>query len=223
MRSEVSRKVSMAVRVRDFLKSRPFGTEKADGVVAKFNGLVERALELDAQVAVGDHHHRDAGTARRQLRRDISTRLLRHLVRISNAAAAEKSEIGAGRRVPAGNASDAKFRSTAHAILAVAEANAALLANHGMKDDAVLALTEQLAEYDRLAAAVNAGREAHTGARGELGALASALMGMVKQIEGMLVMRFPDDPNLEASWRSARNVAWPTQATPTAGSDPKAA
>ena len=32
---------------------------------------------------------------------------------------------------------------------------------------------------------------------------------MVKQLEGMLLLRFREDPNLRGAWLSARNVAWP--------------
>ena len=45
-------------------------------------------------------------------------------------------------------------------------------------------------------------------------ALGVELIAMVKQLEGMVLIRFRQDPNLKGAWASARNVAWPA---PTVG------
>jgi len=111
--------------------------------------------------------------------------------------------------MPAAHASDQEFLAIGHALVAEAVANKDLFLKHGMWDGAIDDLNQGLAAYDRARAEGNEGRAAHTGARAEIRSLCSELVAMVKQLEGMMVIRFRDDPNLRGAWESARNVPWP--------------
>ncbi|MEO8450777.1 MAG: hypothetical protein ABI647_13345 [Gemmatimonadota bacterium] len=57
----------------------------------------------------------------------------------------------------------------------------------------------------------NAGRAAHTGAREAIRVKSSELLATIRQLEGMLLLQFEGNPNLEGAWRSARNVPWSTR------------
>ncbi len=141
---------------------------------------------------------------------------------MARAAAAEKPELAEKLRMPRGRTTEAAFRCAARTVLAEAQANQDLLLKYGMWDGALDELTGRLAEYDRASFDGHSGRALHTGARAELSVLAKELLAMVKQLEGMMLIRFRQDPNLRGAWASARNVAWPKPAAteaPASGSN----
>ena len=217
MNTNVRRKVEMAVKVRDLLRTKPFGAEQADAVVLRFEGLVSRSLALIELQETGDQAAQASATTRAGLRRKLRTESLRHLVEIGKAAAAEKPDLADKLKLPGGNINDARFRALAHTILAEATGNEALFLSHGMWAGAIAELTARLEEYDRASRDGHAGRAAHTGARAELKVLGVTLIAMVKQLEGMMLIRFRQDPNLKGAWASARNVAWPAPAVGESG------
>ena len=214
----------MAVRVRDFLRGKPFGTVEGDGVVVQFEAAVDRALLLADRVAGGDRDDRAASTVRSGMRRTIRGELLKHLARVAEAASAEKPQLAETCRLSKFTGNEAEFRSLARTFLAEAQANEALFRKHGMWAGAVDELSTRLETYDRVSVEGNAGRAAHTGARGELATLSKRLLKMVKQLDGMMLIRFREDRGLKSAWESARNVAWPGPAvTPPAAGDTQAA
>ena len=214
----------MAVRVRDFLRGKPFGTPEGDGVAAQFEAAVGRALDLTDQVAGGDRSDRAASAVRRGIRRSVRGEVLKHMARVAEAAAAEKPQVAEQFRLPKIAGTEADFRSVARTFLVEAQANEALFKKHGMWAGASEELKGRLEAYDRVSADGNAGRATHTGARGELAMLSRKLIQMVKQLDGMMLIRFREDPSLRSAWESARNVAWPGPAVaPPAAGDPKAA
>jgi len=227
MDSDLRRKIEMAVRVRDFLRTRPFGAPNADGVIVRFDERVGRGQVLIEQVEAGERAVRGSIATRGELRRELSTEVLRHLARIARAAAKEKSDVAEKFKLPRAHGSEQEFRATARTIAAEIAANKELFLKHGMWEGAVDHLDSLLDRYDQAVADGHAGRAAHTGARAELKALGRELMAMVKQLEGMLLMKFRDDPNLKGAWASARNVAWPTstakEATRPSASGPEKA
>ena len=217
MNTNVRRKVEMAVKVRDLLRTKPFGAEQADAVVLRFEGLVGRSLALIELQETGDQAAQASATTRAGLRRKLRTESLRHLVEIGKAAAAEKPDLADKLKLPGGNINEARFRALAHTVLAEAKGNEALFLSHGMWAGAIAELTARLEDYDRASRDGHAGRAAHTGARAELKVLGVTLIAMVKQLEGMMVIRFRQDPNLKGAWASARNVAWPAPAVGESG------
>ena len=193
------------------LRTKPFGAEQADAVVLRFEGLVTRSLALIELQETGDQAAQASATTRAGLRGKLRGESLRHLVEIGKAAATDKLKL------PGGSINEARFRALAHTILAEAKSNEALFLRHGMWAGAIAELTARLEEYDRASADGHAGRAAHTGARAELKVLGVTLIAMVKQLEGMMLIRFRQDPNLKGAWASARNVAWPAPAVGESG------
>jgi hypothetical protein len=99
MNQDLRLKVAMAVRVRDFLKAHPFGTEPADQVAARFGEKVSRAQALLTQQETGEAATRASTRHRRGLRRRMVQVPLRHLGRIAKAVAAENPELSGRKRV----------------------------------------------------------------------------------------------------------------------------
>ncbi|MEO8452007.1 MAG: hypothetical protein ABI647_19610, partial [Gemmatimonadota bacterium] len=214
----VGKTVDTVVRVRDFFRTRPFGAEKPDAVLVLFNDKVDRILYLVEVEAAGHAAFHASAITKAVLKDELRTGSLLHLARIGKAAAEDHPDLAGKFRIPSKNSREQDFRGGAHGIATVAAANKELLTEHGMREGLLDTLTNQLDAYDRAILEGNAGRAAHTGARRELKVRSSEGLRMVRQLEGMLVLRFPDDPNLKGAWESARNVAWP--ATPAPKSPP---
>lgn len=207
MRTDVRLKIDMAVRVRDFLRANPFGTANGQAVAAQFEEKLARALDLIARVDRGEVTRREAVRRKHSVQRQLRTIPLRHLARIGAAASAEKPELAGQLRMPT-QPNDPEFRAAAGNIAALTTANRELLDRYGLVDRIPEELDRGIAELDRVTAEINEGRMAHTGARMELAELSSGLLGMARQLDGMMLYRYREEPVLRGSWASARNVAW---------------
>jgi len=202
-------KIDMVVQVRAFLRANPFGEPKADAVMARFSDRVDYVLVLVAQQRDGVTSAKAARAHRRRIRSQLSKGPLRHLARIARAAAAAGPEVAEQFKQPIPNPNDQEFRANLVSVLDLAKANRELFGEHGMNERAIGDLERMLAEYDQAMEQAFAGRRAHTSARSQLRAVTSELLRIVRQLDGMMVYRFQEHPELEASWKSARNVAWP--------------
>lgn len=208
MRTDVRLKIDMAVRVRDFLRANPFESANGIAVAGRFEERVARALELVSQIDQGETRRKASVRHKGEIRDRLRRQALRHIQRIGAAAAKELPELASLLRIPR-QPSEREFRATAGNIAAVVAANRELLDRYGLVDTIPEELERGLAEFDRITAESNAGRMTHTGARMELADLALDLIAMVRQLDGMMLYRFREEPMLQGGWASARNVAWP--------------
>ncbi|MHB1326694.1 MAG: hypothetical protein ACYC2K_00700 [Gemmatimonadales bacterium] len=219
MRTDVRLKVDMAVRVRDFLRANPFASANGQAVTAAFEERLARVLELIARIDQGELTRRSAVRHKRDLRQQLRTVALRHLARVATAAAREKPELAVQFRMPS-RATEQEFRAAAGNIALLTTSNRELLDRYGLDASIPDELNGGLEQLDRLMVEVNDGRMAHTGARMELLSLSSELLGTVRQLDGMMLFRYREEPGLQGSWASARNVAWarhsPKPETPAA-------
>ena len=216
MNTAVRLKVDMAVRVRHFLRANPFSAPKAEAVAAKFEERLARAETLLQQQGDGRDLARTSRAARSGLR---------HLARIAAAAAAVKPELAELFKLPGASLSEQDFRTGLRNTLARVATHQELLIEHGLRETLPAELTEMVERYEQVAALADAGRRGHTGARTELQGLASELVRMVKQLDGMMLYRIQEQPELAGAWISARNVAWPSPVdkTPDVGPEANAA
>lgn len=208
MNTESRLKVEMAVRARNFLRANPFGEPKADAVVAKFDERVTRALGLLAQQEAGTTEARSSRVKRSEIRERVRREPLRHLDEISKAVALGRPELAALFRVGRAR-NEQEFRAAVEGVLGRVIEHKDLFAAHGLRDSMIDELKGLLEAYDQAVSDADAGRRAHTGARAELKTLAKELVTMVHQLNGMLVYRTRENPELAGAWDSARNIAWP--------------
>ena len=225
MNTAVRLKVDMAVRVRHFLRANPFSAPKAEAVAAKFEERLARAETLLQQQGDGRDLARTSRAARSGLRQRLRNSPLRHLARIAAAAAAVKPELAELFKLPGASLSEQDFRTGLRNTLARVATHQELLIEHGLRETLPAELTEMVERYEQVAALADAGRRGHTGARTELQGLASELVRMVKQLDGMMLYRIQEQPELAGAWISARNVAWPSPVdkTPDVGPEANAA
>ncbi len=210
--------VVMWTRLADFLRAFPLGDEPADQVVARFREKLARVQFLMDQHEEGKVLRQAETRRHKALRQRIVQFPLRHVAAVASSLGLEHASIGdvltqSVRQMPA-----PLFMSTVRTIAATAREHHDLLRANGMSEGTVEELDALAAEYDQAVSDANAGRRAHTGARAELRLLSKELKQLVRQLDGIVVYRFRDNPDRLGAWVSARNVAWPIAepATPAA-------
>jgi hypothetical protein len=180
---------------------------------------VDRAQALLAQQENGRVLARAARGRRGEIKSQLTHEALRQLIEIGKAASIEKPELADWFRPFKAKASLQQFRALAQAFLERAQTQKDLLLDYGMRATLVEELTASLADYDTSVSDADAARRAHTGARVELASLASELIKLVHQLNGMMLYRIREQPELGGAWNSARNIAWPAAHPPITPSD----
>ncbi len=90
-----------------------------------------------------------------------------------------------------------------------AEAYKDLFLQHGLSEEGLAELGQQIKEFDQAMSDAHAARRAHTGASRELQAQARDMMKLLHQLDGIVLYRYKDKPALLGAWDSARNLPWP--------------
>lgn len=201
-------KVGTAVRVRDFLGAYPFNYQPADLVSAKFSEKVQRGQFLLTQRETGKAAAKASTKQRKALKAQIVSGPLRHLTRIAKAVEAATPAADPIRRPVVGR-SEEEFQASARAFLGTATAQKALYLEHGMSEGSLEELERLLTAYEKAVIEFNAGRREQTGATAELKVVVRELMRMLQQLDGIIVYRYRDQPDVVGAWKSARNIAWP--------------
>ena len=209
MDTRMQLKVVMLGRLQGFLRANPLGDEPADQVVARFMEKMDRLRALAAQQRAGLVAQAAENRKHREVRRQIIRRPLRHLARVAGSLDAGQRQIAAALAQPVDKLRGTDFLTTVQSIAATAQVHRDLLRSKGMSDATVQDLLTRIAEYDQAVSDADSGRRAHTGASTEIRTLGKALMELARQLDGLVVYRFHDLPEVLGAWESARNVAWP--------------
>src|SRR6266508_2497160 len=107
----ISRKMEMAVRVRDFSDTHPSADPSFVTVLGRLKEGIDRIVELSGQQVGGFLSKHSGSLRRRDIRRRIRDGLLRHLVTVAEDASAEKPELRAKFELPAHNLSHVRFQA----------------------------------------------------------------------------------------------------------------
>ena len=208
MNAIVRRRLEMAARVRDFLR-----THKTDGAgeglgLAKLEELIVRGEGLAAQQRGGLVAARAATLQRAEIRELLKTKLLKYLRAVGAVAARGNVEFAAHFRLPTKSSHQA-FLTAARQMLNTATAQKDVLIGEGMSASLLDDLTAKLAEFERTLDASRAGRREHVEASADLEAVAAEIAERVRMLDGLVRYRFGDNPALMEGWSSARDVLGP--------------
>ena len=213
MRSEVRRKLDMAGSVRAFGRANPATDPRHQATEAKFEERLARAEVLVARQREGQLASKAAHAQRRQLRRELTDRYVRHLVSVAELAGKASPGSFGEFRVPRLNGPNLAFATAMRSMLTTAKEGGELLAQHGLGDGLLADLEKALGAFDRLNTAVLEAKRGHVGATKELLTLSAELVDLVGVLDGINRYRFAGSPEALGAWNSARNVvASPTRA-----------
>ena len=220
MNRHISRRLEMAVRVRDFSETHPSTDPSFVTVLGRLKESIDRMVELSGQQVGGFLSRHSSSLRRRDIRRRLRDGLLRHLVTVAEDASAEKPELGAKFELPAHNLSHVRFQTVARRMLEQGEAERELLVKHGLSDTLLGDLAAAVAEFDASVAETNSGRQDHILAGAELSTVSDEVVQLVGMMDGLNRYRFQKEPQLLVAWESARHIVSGPQAAGAAGAAP---
>ena len=202
----VSRRLNMAVRVRDFCDTNPSPDPSFGSVLGRLKEAINRMVALGSRQVSGILSRHASTVNRQQIRRQLRNDLLRHLVTIAQDASAEKLGLGEKFEVPGHNLSSARFLAASKAMLELGVAEKEVLVKHGLSDKLLDDLATTVAELEGSITATNTSREEHIAARAELQQVGDEVLQLVQMMDGINRYRFRNDPHLLVAWEAARHV-----------------
>lgn len=220
MNKQTRIKLDTGTSVEAFSLLHPSDHEVAKGLVQQLVQLNGRASALARQQRAGLQEVNISVAAKAGIRRDIA-RDLSTVHRISSIAGIGDPAADVRFRIPNRNVSHKVFLTAAHVIVDKAVAAKEQLLSYGMPDTLLERLGVNIARYE---AAVNEkaqARASHVGATAELDTVADGIMETVRHLDVLNELRFRDDGELLAAWKSARNVPWPAASEPASPAPPR--
>ena len=207
MNAQLRRRLEMAERVRDFLR-----TQKTDAVgeglgLAKLEELIQRAHALDEQQRAGQVAARESKKHRDGIRRALQGKLLSYLRALGGLGDPENGEPAVQFQVPPSNASNLALLTTGRDMLEKAQGQKDVLLSRGMPPALLDDLAGALGGLEKTIESTRAGRRDHVGASADLQTVAAAIKKQVRALDGMVRYRFGDNAELMGAWESARNMA----------------
>lgn len=211
MRTDLRRRLEMAVRVRDFFRTHQMDGATSDGAVAQLEQLVQRAELLASQQRAGVVATRGAVEQRAAVRRTLQSKMLRYLSAVGAAAAGANPELAAQFRIPKPRGSNQAFLTWARLMLDKATAHKDVLIGRWMSAKLLDDLAATLNEFEQTLEATRAARLGHVGATADLQAVLTEISEHVRILDGLVRYRFGDDEELMGAWASAHNVVGPSK------------
>jgi hypothetical protein len=202
----ISRRLEMAVRVRDFSDTHPSADASFVTVLGRLKEGINRIVELSGQQVGGFLSKHSSSLRRRDIRRKLRDGLLRHLVTVAEDASATKPELRARFELPAHNLSHVRFQAVVRKMLEQGEAEREVLVKHGLSDTLLTDLATAVAEFDASVAETNSGRLGHILASAELRAVGDEVVQLVGMMDGLNRYRFQKEPQLLVAWDAAKHV-----------------
>ncbi len=202
-------KLDMGGRVVQFCRTNPDDNPVTTALTTRLSDLVGRTTSLLGQQRANDLAASTAVERKAELRAQIDEHL-HALAGISKAATATDPDLSVHRRLPHGRVGVATFLTIARVAVAEATAKRDLFLKYAMPATLLETMTAELDEYDAIVARQRDAIAAKVGAGAELRAVSGEIMGLVKHLDSIHRLRFRNDPELKAAWKSVRNVAWPS-------------
>ena len=202
----VSRRLNMAVRVRDFCDTNPSADPSFVSVLGRLKEAINKMVALGSRQVSGILSRHASIVNRQQIRRRLRNDLLRHLVTVAQDASADKAGLGNQFEIPGSNLSNARFHAASKAMLELGVAEQEVLVEHGLSDKLLDDLATAVAEYEGSITVTNTSREDHIGARAELEQVSDEVVQLVQMMDGINRYRFRGDPHLLVTWEAAKHV-----------------
>jgi hypothetical protein len=196
----------MGARVLEFSRMHRDTSAGYASAVTRLEELLGRADLLARQEVDGRSDVHAATARKRELRRLVKQAHLNHLSSVARLAALEEPEMVQKLAFPREATSYRAFQTAARSMTAEAESKKDVLLRHGLSEEVLSGLKVVLDEFETAVEQGSAGRLAHVGANAELDSIADAIVQVVKVMNGLIRLRFANQPEVPAAWESASNV-----------------
>ena len=199
----------MGTRVLEFSKRHPDTNAGYVAAAARLQDRLTRADQLAHQQLDGRSEVHAATAKKRELRRLMKAAHLDHLLNVAEVASVDEPELIQKFAFPPEATTYLAFQTAASGLAAEAQNRKDLLIKHGLSEDVLSGLQVALDQFETAVEQGDAGRLAHVGASAELVAVAEQVVQVVKVMNGLIRIRFANQPELLAAWESASNVVGP--------------
>ena len=206
MLARTRRRLDMGTRVLEFTRLHPDSSPALSSAVARLQERLARADQLARQQLDGLNAVHVATARKVELRRRIKKTHLHHLTSVAEAAASEEPELAQKFVLPRGTDTYRGFQTAASGMAAEAENRKELLVKHGLAEEVLTGLQTALDQFETAVEQGAAARLEHVGATAELRTVADEVVQIVKVMNGLIHIRFANQPELLAAWESASNV-----------------
>jgi hypothetical protein len=207
MRTSIRLKLDMAGRAVEFCRAHS-GDDPASKVVAtRLDDPTTRANQLLQEQRTQQTTAAGAVSLKAELR-DTLEESFGALVGIARVAAADHPDITVHRRKPRRRTNEATFLTTARVAVAESVEIKTILEPYGLTDALLQGITAGLDAFEAAVARQRNAIATQVGAGAELREVVHDIMAVVRNLDALHRVRFRDDPDLKAAWKSARNVAW---------------
>jgi hypothetical protein len=206
MLAKTRRKLEMGARVLEFSRIHPDTSAGYTSAVARLQELLTRAEQLARQEVDGRTDVRASTVRKQELRRLVRQAHLNHLTNVARVAAIQEPELVQKFTFPRQATSYRAFHTAAASMAAEAESRKEVLVKHGLSEEVLSGLKVALDQFEAASEQGAAGRLAHVGANAQLAAIADEVVQVVKVMNGLVRIRFSNQPELMAAWESASNV-----------------
>jgi hypothetical protein len=178
-------------------------------VVAQLDATMARAELLTSQQVAGEQAANAAVSTKEELRQSLENGLA-SIFAISTVAAKRFPDLAIHRRRPRIHSSEVTLLTSARVTLAEAEANQDRLIPFGLTTSMLDALRHDIPAYGDAVLRQRSALAAQVGAVSDLKEVRHEIMRLLKALDAIHRLRFKQDRELLAAWKSARNVAWPS-------------
>ena len=206
MNTDVRRKLEMAARVREFVRTHSATESSYAPALTRLEERLTRAEAIAARQHTGRTVAKGARDRRKELRHILHFQLLRYLTAVGSVAATSRADLAARFKLPHGNATNSSFVTSVKALIAVAEEQKELLVQEGMDAALLEDLKARVSEFEATLQTVLAARRDHIGARADLEVITAELLRVVKVLDGITRYRFGMNPEKMAEWKAVRQV-----------------
>lgn len=206
MNTVVRRKLEMAARVRQFSQTHPSSEPGYATLLGSLEERLTRAEAIAARQHDGLASSRSARAHRRELRQELHSQVLPHLIRVGVATGKNQPDLAERFVLPSSSVTYKTYLTAATAMLNLAETHRDLLVSKGLTGSALEDLRRMVTEFDAATELARAGRIEHIGARIDLDVVTGELAEIVRVLDGINRYRFGKDPEAMAGWIAARHV-----------------
>jgi hypothetical protein len=207
MRSNIRLQLNSASSCDAFCREHPDPNPATALVATHLGGLVGKANAL-AQLQHSSQVARAAAVERKKELRESIANGMAALVGISRVAVRSDPGSSVELRALRGRTNESGFLTTARVAVAEAGARKEIFVKLGMPETLLDSMTAELDEYEAVQLRQRNAHAAQVGASAELTAVTREIMATLRHLDSLHRLRFKNAPDLQAAWKSARNVAY---------------
>jgi len=212
MRKEVLRTYDTAGRVIAYCHEHPDPNPIVGTAVTTLETLTGRMGGLLEQYRSGlraaDHSVKGKARIRREVRSDLED-----VQRFADVAATRQPEKALRFTMPGATVNQKSFLATSRSILALVAANRDLLLTYGMPEGLPERIAQGLVQYESVEVKKVVSTQRHVGANAEINQVRKEMHLVLRHLDALQRVRFADNTELLAAWRSARDPHGPVRET----------